>query len=109
MDLGGKTSHFQGFKGFIQTQSKNGFSNIVGTFLENTLFVLWLTLIMDLVDPGTFSEIFKLMTVSECFKRIQISCKGSKVPYWQFFTFCKVALLNPCKKFKYRVASFFAI
>ena len=25
-------------------------------FLENPLFVLWLTLIMDLADPGTFSE-----------------------------------------------------
>jgi hypothetical protein len=47
---------FQGFKGFIQTQNKNNFPNPVRAFLENPLFVLWLTLIMDLVDHGTFSE-----------------------------------------------------
>jgi hypothetical protein len=55
---------FQAFEGFIQTQNKNNFSNPVRAFLENPLFVLWLTLIMDLADPGTFSEIFKLMAVS---------------------------------------------
>jgi hypothetical protein len=49
----------QAFEGFIRTQNKNNFSNPVRAFLENPLFVLWLTLIMDLVDPGTFSEIFK--------------------------------------------------
>jgi hypothetical protein len=49
---------FQGFKGFIPTQNNNSFSNPVRAFLENPLFVLWLTLIMDLADPGTFSEIF---------------------------------------------------
>jgi hypothetical protein len=61
MDLDGKklaTSNlsFQEFKGFIQTQNKNIFSNPVRAFLENLLLVLWLTLIMDLADPGTFSE-----------------------------------------------------
>jgi hypothetical protein len=49
---------FQGFEGFIRTQNKNNFSNPESAFLENPLFVLWLTLIMDLVDPGTLSEIF---------------------------------------------------
>jgi hypothetical protein len=53
---------FQGFEGFIRTQNKNNFSNPVRAFLENYLFVLWLTLTMDLADPGTFSENF--MTVS---------------------------------------------
>jgi hypothetical protein len=58
MNLGGKkqaTSDlpFQLFEGFIQTQNKNIF-----VVLENPLFVLWLTLIMDLVDPGPFFEIF---------------------------------------------------
>jgi hypothetical protein len=26
------------------------------------------------------------------------SCTGSKVPFWQFFNFAKMALLNPCMK-----------
>ena len=30
-----------------------------------------------------------------------ISCTGSKVPFWQFFIFAKMALLNPCMKFKF--------
>ena len=29
-----------------------------------------------------------------------ISYTGSKVPLWQFFNFAKMALLNPCMKFK---------
>ena len=29
-----------------------------------------------------------------------ISCMGSKVPFWQFLHFAKMALLNPCMKFK---------
>jgi hypothetical protein len=33
-------------------------------------------------------------------KDFQISCKGSKVPFWQFFNFSKMALLNPCMKFE---------
>jgi hypothetical protein len=37
-------------------QNKN--SNPVRAFTENPLFVLWLTLIIDLVDPGTLPEIF---------------------------------------------------
>jgi hypothetical protein len=49
---------FQGFEEFIRTQNKNNFSNSVRTFLENSLFVLLLTLIMDLADPGNFFEIF---------------------------------------------------
>jgi hypothetical protein len=33
-------------------------------------------------------------------KEIQISCTSSKVPFWQFFNFSKIALLNPCMKFE---------
>ena len=33
-------------------------------------------------------------------KKFWISCTGSKVPFWQFFFFAKMALLNPCMKFK---------
>ena len=47
----------QAFKGFIQSQNKNNFSNPASAFLEHSLFVLWLTLIMDLMKPGTFSDI----------------------------------------------------
>ena len=61
MDSDGKkltTSNlpFQAFEGFIQTQYKNNFSNPEGAFLENHLFVFLLTLIMNLANPGTFSE-----------------------------------------------------
>ena len=30
----------------------------------------------------------------------QISCTGSKVPFWQFFNFSKMALLNQCMQFE---------
>ena len=33
-------------------------------------------------------------------KKFWISCTGSKVPFWQFFIFAKMALLNPCMNFK---------
>jgi hypothetical protein len=33
-------------------------------------------------------------------KKLQISKTGLKVPFWQFFIFAKMALLNPCKKFE---------
>ena len=33
-------------------------------------------------------------------KNFWISCTGPKVPFWQFFNFGKVALLNRCMKFK---------
>ena len=33
-------------------------------------------------------------------KNFWISCTGSKVPFWQFLHFAKMALLNPCMKFK---------
>ena len=46
------------FEGFIRSQNKNNLSNPERAFLENPLFVLWRTLIMDLADPGTFSGIF---------------------------------------------------
>ena len=38
---------------------------------------------------------------SFCQKNVWISCMGSKVPFWQFFNSDKMALLNPCMKFKY--------
>ena len=33
-------------------------------------------------------------------KKFQISCTGSKVPFWQFFNFSKMALFNRCMKFE---------
>jgi hypothetical protein len=33
-------------------------------------------------------------------KKIQISCTGWKVPFWQFLDFSKMALLDPCMKFE---------
>jgi hypothetical protein len=34
-------------------------------------------------------------------KKIRISCKCSKVPFWQNWKIAKMALLNPCMKFKF--------
>ena len=63
-DLDGKktTSHFQftlpGVQG-IHTNLKEKFFQIsIKAFLENPLFVLWLTLTMDLADSGAFSDKF---------------------------------------------------
>ena len=42
-------------------------------------------------------------------KKFWISCRGSKVPFWQFFIFAKMALLNPCMKFKKFFGSFEAL
>ena len=33
-------------------------------------------------------------------KKFWISCTGSKVPFWQKWKIAKMALLNPCMKFK---------
>ena len=51
-------SAFQAFKGFIQCQNKNTFSNLARAFLEYPHFILSLTLIMDLADHGTFYKYF---------------------------------------------------
>ena len=32
-----------------------------------------------------------------------IPCRGSKVPFWQFFNSGKMALLNPCMEFKKKI------
>ena len=39
----------------------------------------------------------------ECFwpKKIQISCMGSKAPFWRNWKIAKMALLNPCMKFDF--------
>ena len=81
---------FQGFEGIIRTQNKNN--------LENPLFVLLLTLFMDL-------DIFwksKLMTVAQCCKRMLLAKKSfefhasvqkchfgnfSLLAKWHFWTF----------------------
>ena len=46
---------------------------------------------------GTF-----IMPLKKSFgkKFFWISCTSAKVPFWQFFHFAKMALLNPCMKFK---------
>ena len=76
-------------------------------FLENPLFCTfncinpgfdgpWGTLWILLVN-GTFIMPQKK---SFCQKKFRISCTGSKVPFCQFFHSAKMALLNPCMKFK---------
>jgi hypothetical protein len=66
----------------------------VRAFLENPLFVRWLTLIMNLADLGTFSEIF---LINDSFimllaKKIEFNArvqkchfgKSEKLPIWHF-------------------------
>ena len=56
---------------------------------------------------GTF-----IMTQKKSFGQFFIlnSCTGSKVPFWQFFHSAKMALLNPCMKFKFFFArDFFCV
>ena len=50
-------------------QNKTKISNPVRAFLENPL---WLTLITDLMDPGTFSEI------NDTYKILQKNAFGKK-------------------------------
>jgi hypothetical protein len=56
---------------------------------------------LDLLDPGACYGYFYYCHFQ---KKIQISCTGSKVPFWQFFNFSKIALLNPCMKFEFFLA-----
>ena len=48
----------RGLRDSYDPKIKRNLSNLEKTFLENPLFVLWLTLIIDLVDPGHFLEMF---------------------------------------------------
>ena len=54
--------------------------------------MLWILLV-----NGTF-----IMPQKKSFdqKKFRISCSGSKVPFWQNGKIVKMALLNPCMKFK---------
>ena len=53
------------------------------------LWKIFLIAIFIMLQKNTFGQ-----------KNFWISCTGSKVPFWQFFNFAKMALLNLCMKFK---------
>jgi hypothetical protein len=83
---------FQGFEGFIRTQNENNFSNpCEGFFLENPLFVLWLTLIMDLVDAGTFIYDSFIMLQKNAFSKIffEFYARGQKCHIGNFSLLAK--------------------
>jgi hypothetical protein len=86
---------FQGFEGFIRTQNIF-FSNPVRAFLENSLFVLWLTLIINLVDPGTFSEIL----INDSFIMLQKNAFGKKknLNFMQGFKSAILPKMKNCQK-----------
>ena len=66
--------------------------NISTPFDHGTWDIFWKFLVKDtftILQKNVFDPIF-----------FWISCKGSKVPFWQFFTFDKMALLYPCIKSK---------
>ena len=54
------------------------------------LWIFFLIAIFIMLLKNTFGQ-----------KKFWISCKGSKVPFWQNWKIAKVALLNPCKKFEF--------
>ena len=54
------------------------------------LWIFFLIAIFIMLQKNAFGQ-----------KKFQISCTGSKVPFWQFFNFSKMALLNPCMKFDF--------
>ena len=75
--------------------------NICSNFICNipiTKFMKFLTRFAIFINAST-----------ECFwpKKIQISCKGSKVPFWKNCKIAKMALLNPCMKFEFFWAKVF--
>ena len=61
--------------------------------------LIWRTLeqVMNIFVYGTF-----IMNRKKSFGQMffWISCTGSKVPFWQNVKIAKMALLNPCMKFK---------
>ena len=71
----------------------------MGALLENPLFVLWLTLIIDLADPGTFSEIFNSVfhsTINLPFETVWLYwqrrnwklCHGRSGGQWRGYSLC---------------------
>ena len=88
---------FQACQVFIGNLNKNDLSNLVSPFWENLILLLWLTKILDLVDPGTCRDIFANV----------ICIMLQKKSYRPFFSFharrriekiANMALLNPCMK-----------
>ena len=53
------------------------------------LWIFFLKGIFIMLQKNTFGQ-----------KKFHISCTCSKVPFWQFFNFSKMALLNRCMKFE---------
>ena len=53
------------------------------------LWIFFLVAIFIMLQKNAFGQ-----------KKFWISCTGSKVPFWQFFNFSKMALLNRCMKFE---------
>ena len=54
------------------------------------LWIFFLVAMFIMLEKNAFGQ-----------KNFWISCTGSKVPFWQFFNFAKMALLNLCMKFKF--------
>jgi hypothetical protein len=79
----------------------------VRAFLEKSPFCTFSCINPGFGGPWGMLWIFFLLAIfimlqKKAFgqKKIQISCTGSKVPFWQFLDFSKMALLDPCMKFE---------
>ena len=78
-------------QGFFRKSSFCTFSSIYPGFggPQEILCIFFLFFIFIMLQKNAFGK-----------KEFRISCMGSKVPFWQFFNFSKMALLNPCAFFR---------
>ena len=87
---------FQAWQRFIGTLNRKNFWNTVSPFWENPLFVLWLTLILQIWRTlEHVMNIFRIWHFHNASKEVVgpkkdwISGTGRKVPFWQFFNSAK--------------------
>ena len=81
---------FNSRKGFFRKSPFCPFSCINPGFC-GPLGMLWIFFLI---------AIFIMLQKNAFGQKNQISCTGSKVPFWQFFNSGKMALLNPCMEYK---------
>ena len=86
-----KKKNFNSHDGFFRKSPFCTFSCINPGFNGpwGMLWIFFLNGTFLLLQKNTFGQ-----------KKFQLSSTGSRVPFWQFFNFSKMALLNQCMKFE---------
>ena len=106
-----KTSHFQfsvpGLREIHRNLKQQKIFNSRDGFFRKSPFCIFSCINLGFGGPWGILWIFFLngtfiMLQKNTFgqKKIRISCTGSKVPFWQFFIFSEMALLNRYMKFE---------